>query len=317
MYRVDQMIFLIILGLIALWILSGIYVIEANQVGLVRRFGALQHGLVQPGIHYRLPWPIDKIDRVNTLEVKGMDVGFYPEDTYAYTIMLPYSISGDINIIHDRYTIQYRISDPAKYKFCQIDPQMLLKTLAEAAIVESIASKNVDFILTTGKREVAEEIRQKLQKSADDLSLGVTIASIDTKLVSPPQNVQSAFQDVNNAQSDKSTKIHEANNRKNSEIPATKAQANQKIETANAYKYQRISRAEGEADRFLKLYAQYKSAPKVTSDRLFLQLIEQILPNVKVIVLATDKNGKPVKLKLLSGIMPTQPVIPGVSSSSE
>ena len=99
--------------------------------------------------------------------------------------------------------------------------------------------------------------------------------------------------------------------------PATKAIANQKVEEAKAYKYSRVKNAEGESDRFLQLYKEYKIAPEVTSDRLFLQMIEEVLPNVKVIVLATDSKGRPAKLKLFSGIMPTQPIIPGISNTDE
>lgn len=311
MFRLDRIILMVVLGLIALWILSGIYIIQANQVGLIKRFGAYQPQLIQPGIHYHLPWPVDKVDRINTREVKGMEVGFYPsEDYYLYTVHLPYCITGDMNIIHNHYIIQYRISDPASYKFLHENPETLLNTMAESTIIKSIGARSVDPILTTSKREVAEEIRANLQQEIDNADLGVTIVSIDTRSVSPPENVKKSFQEVVSSQSEKSTTIHEAENEKNKIIPLAKTKANELKEAAKAYKFERISIAEGETDSFTKLLKEYRLSPETTSDRLFLQMIEKVLPGVKVIVLPTDSNGNPVKLKLFSGPMPTKPIIP-------
>jgi membrane protease subunit HflK len=317
MFHADRIVLTVVLALIALWILSGIYIIEANQVGLVRRFGANLPGLVQPGIHYRLPWPVDRIDKINTREVKGMDVGFFLEEGMdPYGILLPYCITGDMNIIHNRYIIQYRISEPAKYKFLQTNPEQLLQEIAQTTIIKSIGARSVDPILTTTKREVAEEVRANLQSEVDSANLGVTIVSIDTKMVSPPESVKKSFQDVISAQSEKSTAIHQAETEKNKIIPLANSKANEMKEAARAYKFERKSRAEGEAKSFLKLLTEYKSSPQVTSDRLYLQMIEKILPGVKVIVLATDSRGKPVKLKLFSGPMPTQPIIPELGGDS-
>lgn len=317
MFGADRIVGLAVLGLILLWIFSGIYIIEANQVGLVRRFGANLPGLVQPGMHYRLPWPVDKVDKINTREVKGMDVGFFLEDEMdPYGILLPYCITGDMNIIHNRYIIQYRISEPSKYLFLQSDPDSLLKEIAQTTIIKLISARSVDPILTTSKREVSEEIRANIQVEVNSANLGVTIVSIDTKMVSPPENVKKSFQDVISAQSEKSTAIHMAETEKNKIIPLANSKANAMKESALAYKFERTSKAEGTAKAFSKLLTEYKSSPQVTSDRMYIQMIEKILPNVKVIVLATDKNGKPIKLKLFNGIMPTQPIIPELSSES-
>lgn len=310
-YRVDRIVMAVILFLILLWILSGIYIVEANQVGLVKRFGALLPVQVEPGMHYHLPWPIESVDKVNIREIQVMDVGFFPpDDADPYGIMLPYCLTGDMNIIHNRYRIQYRITDPAKYKYYHVDPLSVLSNLAQSAILESVAGRDVDVALTTGKIEMAEEIRKNLQSAIEAINLGITVTNVDTRSVTVPMTVQEAFQNVISAQSDRVTAIHDAENERNRIIPEAEARANTLISAAESYKYQRVTRAQGEAERFLKLYDEYKQAPDVTKDRLFLQMVEDILPKVRVVVLATDSRGRPVKLKLFSGAMPTKPVLP-------
>lgn len=301
----------VIAGLFLLYLASGIYVIQANEVGLLRRFGALQKDIVKPGIHYRLPWPVEQIDQVRIREVKRIEVGFWPEsEVWIDEGLIPYCITGDKNIIHNRFVIQYRITDPASYRFRSKDPDSLFSELANAMVLKVLAQRGVDPILTTGKREVELAIRQALQAAIGRAGLGISIASVETKMVEPPRSVIDAFKDIINAREEKSTAIHEAEDYHNRVLPEAKAQARKLIEEAEAYRVQRVAAAKGESERFLKLYARYRTAPEATRHRLFLDLVEEVLPKVKVYVLATDDKGRPMKLKLIRGILPTIPQIP-------
>lgn len=307
--NIDRIIFMAILILAALYLASGIYVIQANEEGLLSRFGAVKKETIKPGIHYRMAWPIDRVDKVRIKEVKRIEVGFWPEAVEDFSAPLRYCITGDRNIIHNQFVIQYRITDPVKYRFRAVDPERALKELANTVIIQVVARKSVDLLLTTGKREFEIETLKALQDALDQEQLGISIVSIETKLVEPPRTVSEAFRDVINAREEKSTLIHEAENYRNKVIPEANAEAKRLIEEAEAQRYQRVSAAKGESERFLSIYEKYKLAPSVIQNRMFLQMVEEIFPKVKIYVLAADARGQPLKIKLLRGAFPTVPQI--------
>ncbi len=299
------------LGLILLYLASGIYVIQANEVGVVRRFGRVLPGLVKPGIHYHLPWPVDLVNKVRIKEVLRLEAGFYPQtEQWQYGELIPYCISGDKNIIHNHFVIQYRISNPRDYLFKSIRPSLLLSELANTTIIKVVSSSPVDYLLTSGKREVELKIKDELQRKINELALGITILSVDTKAVQPPQPVVDAFQDVINAHEEMVTKIHEAENYRNKVIPQARAEAQKIIEEAKAYKFKKISLAKGTAERFEKILAKYHRAGKAVKERIYLNVMEQVLGRVKIYVLSKDKKGRPLKIKILTGPVPTSPRLP-------
>jgi membrane protease subunit HflK len=308
--NLDRIFLGMLLILFLLYLASGIYVVQANEEGILRRFGAIKKETIKPGIHYRIPWPVDRVDRVKIKEVKRIEVGFWPEASSGYTIILPYCITGDRNIIHNQFVIQYRIIDPVRYRFQAVDPEGLLLELANAAVIEVVARRSVDPVLTTGKRDVELEVLKHLQAALDQEQLGISIASIETKLVEPPRTVSEAFKDVINAREEKSTLIHEAENYRNKVIPEAKAEAKRIMEGAEAFRYKRVSAAKGESERFLRIYEKYKAAPSLIRDRMFLQMMEEILPRTKIYVLAKDAQGRPIQIKLIRGALPTLPQIP-------
>ncbi len=308
--NLDRILLAMLMILFGLYLASGIYVVQVNEEGILRRFGAIKAETIKPGIHYRIPWPVDRVDKVKIKEVKRIEVGFWPEAQSGYTIILPYCITGDYNIIHNQFVIQYRIIDPVKYRFRTADPERLLLELANAAVIEVVAKRSVDPVLTTAKREVELEVLKILQADLDKENLGISIASIETKLVEPPRTVSEAFKDVINAREEKSTLIHDAQNYRNKVIPEAKADAKKIMEQAKAFRYKRVSAAKGESDRFLRIYGKYRSAPSLIRDRMFLQMMEEILPRTKIYFLAEDANGRPIKIKLIRGALPTLPQLP-------
>jgi membrane protease subunit HflK len=308
--NLDRIVGGVLVALVALYLASGVYVVEANEEGLLRRFGVLQRGAVEPGIHYRIPWPVDRADAVRIKEVKRIEVGFSPDDASARSALLPYCITSDRNIIHNRFVIQYRISDPAKYVFNCVDPEQLLRGFAGATIIKVVAARTVDTVLTTGKREVELEVLGGLQTLLDQEETGISISSVETMLVEPPRTVSEAFRDVINAREERSTMIHEAENYRNKVIPEAKARVMAIVEGAEAARFQRVSAARGESSRFLRIHEKQVRAPEVINQHMFLGMVERVLPRVKVLVLATDAAGRPIKVQLVRGALPTLPQLP-------
>ncbi len=303
--NLDRIIIAVFGILLLLYLFSGIYVVEANQMGVLFRFGA-RKAVVPPGIGYRLPWPVDRVRKVNVKEMQRIEVGFWPESGQVEEL-LPYCITGDKNIIHNRYVIQYRIADASNFLLKGARVKDTLYALAQAAILEAVAEREVDPILTTGKVEIQRDIEQKLRNKLDELGLKIAVLGVERQFANPPNFVKDAFQDVVNAREEERTRIHEANDYRNQEIPKANGEADSIIQQAEAYKVSRISSARGESDRFIKLYDKYKSAPAVTRHRLLVEMIEQVLPRTKVMVLATDKQGKPIRIKILQAPVPTTP----------
>jgi membrane protease subunit HflK len=308
--NLDRIVGGVLLALVALYLASGVYVVQANEEGLLRRFGVLQRETVKPGIHYRIPWPVDGVDRVKIKEVKRIEVGFSPGGASTRSVILPYCITSDSNIIHNRFVIQYRISDPAQYAFNCVDPERLLRGFAEATIIKVVAARTVDTLLTTGKREVELEILGELQSRLDRQDSGISISSIETKLVEPPRTVSEAFRDVINAREEKSTMIHEANNYRNKVIPEAKAKVTRIVQQAEAARFHRVSAARGESSRFLAIQEKQVRAPEVIKQHMFLGMVERVLPRAKVLVLTTDAQGNPIKIQLVRGALPTVPQLP-------
>ncbi len=306
----DRIFKLVAVTLIVLYFVSGVYIIQASEEGVLQRFGKPQPDTIKPGIHYRFPWPVDKVNKVSIREVKRIEVGFWPDDpTATFAEMLPYCITGDKNIIHARMVVQYQIERPAAYLFNTSEPDVILRKLADSVIIDEIASRPVDPVLTTAKRELELAVHSKLQDAVRRAGIGITVKSIEIRQVEPPAMVIDAFKDVTNAKEEKSTVTHKAEEKKYRLISKAKAKARKIVEEAKAYKYQRISAAEGEAERFLSLYEKYRLASDLTRRRLFLDIIEEVLPRVKLYVLATDERGRPMRIKLIQGAMPTKPIL--------
>jgi membrane protease subunit HflK len=294
--------------LFLLYLASGIFAVEANEKAVVFRFGKAGD-VIGPGIGYHWPWPVEKVRKVNVEQVQRIEAGFSPRSGQGEEIT-PYCITGDRNIIHDRYVIQYRIAEPANFLASGERARDILAGLAQATILETVAGKPVDLILTTGKSEMERSIMAGLVLKLEELNLKIQIVGVERQSAEPPSLVKDAFQEVINAQEEMRTKIHEAQNYSNQEIPAAKALANRALQEAQAGKVERTSSAKGESERFLKLYAEYQKSPGVTRSRLFIEMVELVLPRTKVMVMAADKTGKPVRIKLLQAPVPTFPRLP-------
>jgi membrane protease subunit HflK len=305
----DRIILVVIGILFVLYLASGIFVVQANEKAVVFCFGKPVE-VINPGIGYHWPWPIEWVKKVNVKQVQRVEAGFSPQGDLREELV-PYCITGDRNIIHDRYVIQYRIAEPVNFLVRGAHVSEILVELTQATILETVAAKPVDLILTTGKSEMERSILEGLVRKLEELNLKIQIVGVERQSAEPPSMVKEAFQNVINAQEEMRTKTHEAENYRNQEIPKTKAEANQMRQEAETAKFERTSAAKGESERFIRLFREYKVAPNVTRRRLFIEMVEQVLPRAKVMVLATDKEGKPVRIRILQAPIPTSPELQG------
>ena len=298
----------IALGILFLCYLgSGVFVVEANEKAVVFRLGKAGP-VIEPGIGYHWPWPVERVRKVNVKEVQRIEVGFSPGDYLEE--LPPYCITGDRNIIHNRYVIQYRIAEPTNFLVRAVNVRETLVELAQATLLETVASKPVDLILTTGKSEMERSILEGIVHKLEELDVRIQVVGVERQSAEPPRLVKHAFQNVINAQEEMRTRIHEAENYHNQAIPKAKADANQMLQEAEAAKVERISSATGESERFLELYGEYRKSPVVSRSRLLIEMVEQVLSRAKVMVLATDKQGRPIRLRIIQAPIPTAPVVP-------
>ena len=292
-------------GVIAVYLLSGIYIVNPGEQAVVRRFGAVLDQTVTEGLHYRLPWPIDKVQTVNVSEVRRADIGMtLPEhihqpDDEPQAIQL---LTADENIITTQGVVHYRVSNAAKFLYnVNGNSEQLVRYSVEAALVQLIASVPVDNILSTDKVAAQNGVMELAQQALDRYDAGIQITAFNIQNVVPPDPVSSAFLDVTNAMSERETSINEANGYYNSLIPQARAEANRMISDAEAYKQEQVSRATGDTEKFLSMLKEYQNNSSIytadtTKYRLLLETLDKILPTVKLYIVDSSDGSVDVKL---------------------
>jgi membrane protease subunit HflK len=282
-----------LMGLLAaaviIYVMSGIYVVQTEELGVVLRFGRVVADDVPPGIHYHVPWPIERVYRPKTAEIKKMLVGLGKE-AEASTAGGLETLTGDTNVILVQVIIQYAISDPGKYLFGTESPTMLVEVASEEVVARVVGTMGVDALLTTDKLQAQAVIKEGVQKVADDYGIGVTIIGAYFQDISPPVEVAYAFRDVASAREDRSRLINEAEGYKNTIIPTTRGTATGMVREAEAYRDERVEMARGEAERFESLLAEYTRNKDVTASRIYIEKMEKILPKLKVYMV--DRSGQ-------------------------
>jgi modulator of FtsH protease HflK len=290
--------FLIVLpALFAVYLASGFYVVGPDQRAVVRRFGAVADQ-VGPGMHYRAPWPIDRVDIVKTTSVMKVGVGFVLPSGDGEMPPGPELLTGDTNIVNVNLVLQYVIRDPAEFLFQVKDAAAFVEAAAEAALTETIAGMPVDEVLTRGRVAVQERVKAQTQEILDRRRSGVSIVSASIMAITLDRSVAQAFQDVANAMSDREKMINEARAYENNLIPKARGDARTLLSEAEAYKQQRVAEAVGGAGRFLSLQKEYEKGPDITRTRLYLEAVEKVLPRVRLYVVDSDKGRVPLHLRL-------------------
>lgn len=276
---------IIVIVILLLVLVSGSYYsIQEEEQAVVCTFGSPK-AVATPGLHFKIPF-IQTVTKVNTT-IQGFPIGYRQNaegesvDTEEEAMM----ITSDYNFIYVDFYVEYRVTDPVKALYASENPSLVLKNIAQNCIRTTIGSYSVDSVLTTGKNEIQSNIKQMILDKLDIYDIGIQLVNITIQDATPPTaEVQSAFKEVETAKQGKETALNNANKYRNEQIPNAEAESDKILQDAEAKKQERINEANGQAARFNSMYQEYAKYPEVTKKRMFYEAIEDVLPDVKVVI---------------------------------
>lgn len=291
---------LIVLVALCLWMLSGFYIVQQGQRGVILKFGKKSE-VTGPGLHWRWPFPVERVEKINVEQVSTLWIG-RRNDKSAGTDT-GYVLTEDENIIVVEFSVQYKIKDANDYVFNVRDPVATVLQATESAVREVAGKSPLDFVMTDGQLEVADKTRVLLQEILDRYKTGIQIVQVQMQKAAPPDEVKSAFEDAIKAREDGDRLIKEAEAYANDIIPRARGAAARLIQEAQGYKASVIARADGDARRFTSVVNEYVKAPTVTRDRLYIETMEQVLSSTTKI-LVDQKGGNNVLYLPLDKLAP-------------
>ena len=292
----------VVVVLALIWLASGFYRVLPDEQGVVLRFGEFVK-TTQPGLNYHLPTPIEsvltpKVTRVNRVEIgfraaetqRGGSVRQIPEESLMLT--------GDENIVDINFTVFWVIRNAGEFLFNIRAPEQTVKAAAESAVRESIGQIPIALALAEGRREIEQNTLRLLQEILDNYTAGMLVTQVQLQKVDPPGPVIDAFRDVQRARADQERLRNEAEAYRNDIIPRSRGEAERLVQEAEAYKQEVVARSEGDAQRFVSVYDAYRVAPDVTTQRIYLETMEDVLRGVNKVLI--DKSG--------AGVVPYLPL---------
>ena len=287
---------LVILGL------NSFYTINEQEAAVVTTFG-IASATTDSGLHFKIPF-IQKVQKVDTT-IKGFPIG-YDAQTNASIEDESLMITSDYNFVNVDFYIEYRVTDPVKALYASENYEAILKTIAQSSIRAEIGSYPVDSVITTGKSEIQANIREKIIRHLETHDIGITLINLTIQDAEPPTaEVLEAFMNVESAKQGADTAKNNANKYMNEQIPAAQAEVNKIKQEAEATKEARINEAKGQAARFNKLFEEYKKYPLITKQRMFYEAMEEVLPDLKVIIDGSE-TGDIQKLLPLESLTATE-----------
>lgn len=296
------------LGVVGVWLASGIYIVQPDEAGVVLRFGAYDRS-VDPGPHYHLPWPIEEVYRPKVTQVRQAEVGYrsrssggvFQQGQVQAVDEEAAMLTGDENVVNVQFNIQYHIKPgdgAVDYLFNVTQPDAVVKKAAEAAMREVIGKTTLEAALTEGRVKVQGEVTELLQDILDRYRVGVQVVAVQMQAVHPPSEVSEAFKDVASAREDKQRLANEAEAYRRDILPRAQGDAVEIRNKAEAYKQTRINNAQGEARRFLSVLKEYEKAEDVTKKRMLYETMEEIMsrPGMDKLVLPSDAASRVLPL---------------------
>ena len=274
------------------WTLTGVYTVQAYEEAVITRFGGYSRSL-GPGLHYHLPIPIEKAELVSVTHQNKTVVGGTPSAEQPDESLM---LTGDENIVDLSFTVQWHVSDAAAYLFKVRDPDTAVKAVAESAMREVVGRSALKSILTNGRGAVQSQTLTLMQRILDRYQAGVTIDAVQIQNANPPQEVVPAYQDIARAGQDAQSYINEANTYRNRVVNEAKGDASKIVQAAQGYREQVVREAQGQAARFNQLYGQYKLAPAVTRERLYIQTMQQVLSRSHKVIIDAKGATAPIIL---------------------
>ena len=274
----------IIIVIAILLVLAGesYYTIKEEEQAVVCTFGSPK-AVTTPGLHFKIPF-IQTVSKVNTT-IQGFSIGYNSVGEEEDALM----ITSDYNFILVDFYAEYRVTDPVKALYASQKPELVLKNIAQNCIRTTIGSYSVDSVLTTGKNEIQSNIKQLILDKLEEYDIGIQLVNITIQDATPPNSeVEMAFKEVETAKQGKETALNNANKYRNEQIPSAEAEADRILQDAEAAKQERINEANGQVARFNSMYQEYVKYPEVTKKRMFYEAMEDVLPDIKVIIQGSD-----------------------------
>ena len=275
----------LILALTAGLIVTSVYQLQEDEYAVITTFGK-PSVVSTSGLKFRIP--LIQRKTIVSKATQGFAIGYNLSNNASIedeSLM----ISVDFNFVNVDFYVEYRVTDPVKYLYNSREPVQILKMLCQSYIRDTIGLYGVDDVITTGKAEIQASIREKITARLEQEDLGISLVNIAMQDAEPPTTeVQQAFKAVETSKQEAETAINNANKYANEQLPAAKANADQILQQAEAYKESRIAEAQGQASRFSELYQEYAKFSEITRQRLFYETITKVFPDMKVIIVGKD-----------------------------
>ncbi len=287
-------------GALFLWGLSGFYIVDEGNLGVETRFGKYIEPPTKAGLNWHFPYPIEQVELVNVKQQRYIEVGYRSAGGQGVGSVPKEALmlTKDENIIDVRLAVQYQVKNAKQFLFNVANPQATLKQVTESAERGVIGSSKMDYVLTEGRVDIVAKIKTEIQTMMDAYKAGIQITSVNLQDAQPPEQVQGAFEDAIKAREDQQRLINEAEAYANDVIPRARGAAARRIQEAEAYKEQVIAKSIGEVSRFTKLLTEYRKAPEVTRQRLYLESIEAVLSTTKTVMVDVKGSNNLLYLPL-------------------
>ncbi|MDR2000412.1 MAG: FtsH protease activity modulator HflK [Zoogloeaceae bacterium] len=279
-----------------IWLGSGFYIVDASQRGIVLQFGRFNE-MTDPGLRWRLPWPIQSNEVVNLTGVRTITVG-YRDSEKNKMLKEALMLTDDENIVSVQFAVQYLLKDPQAYLFKNRNPDDAVRQAAETAIREIVGKSQMDFVLYEGREAIAASTQKLIQDILDRYDTGIQIRSVTMQSTQPPEQVQAAFDDAVKAGQDKERHKNEGQAYANDVIPRAKGTASRLQQESEGYRARMIATAEGDTSRFKQVLAEYNKAPEVTRERLYLETVQQVYASTSKIMVDAKGSGNLLYLPL-------------------
>lgn len=288
----------VIIIIAAILIFNSFYTINEQEAAVVTTFG-IASASTESGLHFKIPF-VQRVTKVDTT-IKGFPIGYdaHTDNSIEDESLM---ITSDFNFVNVDFYVEYRVTDPVKALYASENYEAVLKTIAQSSIRAEIGSYPVDSVITTGKSEIQANIKEKISRHLEQHDIGITLINITIQDAEPPTaEVLEAFMNVESAKQGAETAVNNANKYRNEQIPAAEAEVDKVLKEAESAKEARINEAQGQASRFNEIYNEYKKYPLITKQRMFYEAMEELLPDLKVIIDGSEGGTEK--------ILPIEPII--------
>ena len=277
------------------------YTVDDKQQGVVTTFGKVSD-IVDPGLHFKLPYGIQKVDKVDVNVYQKIELGYTTDENTGITTANPKEsmmITGDYNIVNVDFFVEYRITDPVQYLYSSTNPELILKNLIQSQVRNVVGSATVDSVLTDGKENIQMQVKDLVSQILSEYDIGLTLVDVRIQDAEPPTvDVIEAFKAVETAKQQAQAAINNAIAYENAQLPAAEAKVDALIKSADYEKQARINEAIEQVAMFTAMYEQYAQNPDITASRMYYEAISEVLPGVKLYINTGSGDGSDVQMLL-------------------